>query len=78
MSKPQATRYTPVQIAFLAYWESRGYIFEPGEMPPTSTLTPPVRKSKPRNIVRLVGIIMAVIVAFVYAALGFGLLWMHG
>jgi len=39
--KPQATRYTSQEWAYLAYWESRGYTFAPGEKPPTSTLTPP-------------------------------------
>lgn len=39
--KPQATRYTPQEFAYLAYWESRGYTFGPGEKPPMNTVTPP-------------------------------------
>jgi hypothetical protein len=39
--KSQATKYTPRQMAYLEYWEARGYRFSPGEMPPESTVTPP-------------------------------------
>lgn len=38
---PQATRYTPQELAMLNYWEGRGYRFSPGERPPLSTVTPP-------------------------------------
>ena len=39
--KPQATRCTQKELAYLVYWQQRGYTFGPGEKPPTSTLTPP-------------------------------------
>lgn len=39
--KPQATRYTPQEEAYMAYWEARGYRFGPGEKPPINTHTPP-------------------------------------
>lgn len=37
----QATRYTRKELAYLAYWEARGYTFKRGEKPPMSTDTPP-------------------------------------
>lgn len=39
--RSQATRTSPKQEAYRAYWESRGYTFKPGELAPESTLTPP-------------------------------------
>lgn len=39
--KPQATRCTQKELAYLAHWEARGYTFKRGEKAPTSTLTPP-------------------------------------
>lgn len=37
----QASRYTPEELAMLAYWESKGYTFKRGEKAPSSRLTPP-------------------------------------
>ncbi|AFV50656.1 hypothetical protein G169_gp43 [Pseudomonas phage AF] len=39
--KSQATRYTRKELAYLAYWEARGYRFKRGQKPPLSTDTPP-------------------------------------
>lgn len=39
--KSQATRYTRKELAYLAYWEARGYRFKRGQKPPMSTDTPP-------------------------------------
>lgn len=39
--KSQATRYTQEELAYLAYWEARGYRFKKGEKPPMNTVTPP-------------------------------------
>lgn len=33
----QATRYTPKQLAYLAYWEARGYTFGRDDVIPEST-----------------------------------------
>lgn len=37
----QASRYTPEELAMLAYWESKGYTFRRGEKPPMNTITAP-------------------------------------
>lgn len=42
-TQPQATRHTQQELAYLAYWEARGYKFKRGEKPPLSTETPPLR-----------------------------------
>lgn len=39
--KPQATRYTQKQLAYLSYWEQRGYTFGRGAVVPENTITPP-------------------------------------
>lgn len=37
----QATRTTQKQLAYLAYWQARGYRFGRNELAPESTATPP-------------------------------------
>lgn len=39
--KPQATRYTPKQLAHLTYWRARGYTLGPNDPIPENTVTPP-------------------------------------
>lgn len=39
--RPQATRCTQQELAYLAHWQSKGYHFKPGEQIPLSTVTPP-------------------------------------
>lgn len=39
--KPQATRYTQKQLAYLAYWEQRGYTFGRNENIPETVEAPP-------------------------------------
>lgn len=41
MNKPQATKTTRKQLAYLAHWQARGYTFKPGESAPENTTTPP-------------------------------------
>lgn len=40
-TKPQATRCSRMQLAYLAYWQSLGYQFKHDELAPESTSTPP-------------------------------------
>lgn len=37
----QATRCTQAELAYLAFWQSKGYTIKPGEPVPLNTLTPP-------------------------------------
>jgi len=37
----QATKCTQKQLAYLAYWQQRGYTFGRDDVIPESTLTPP-------------------------------------
>lgn len=37
----QATRCTPAELAYIAYWQSKGYTIKPGEPVPLNTVTPP-------------------------------------
>lgn len=39
--REQATRCTQAELAYLAFWESKGYTIKPGEPVPLNTLTPP-------------------------------------
>lgn len=39
--KPQATRTTQKQLAYLSYWQSKGYTFSRDETAPENTVTPP-------------------------------------
>jgi hypothetical protein len=39
--RTQATKYTQKQLAYLAYWQQRGYTFGRDDVIPESTLTPP-------------------------------------
>lgn len=39
--KPQATRTTQKQLAYLSYWQSRGFTFSRDEKAPENTVTPP-------------------------------------
>lgn len=39
--KPQATRTTQKQLAYLSYWQSKGYTFTRNETAPENTVTPP-------------------------------------
>lgn len=39
--REQATRCTRADLAYLAYWQSKGYTIKPGEPVPLNTLTPP-------------------------------------
>jgi hypothetical protein len=39
--RTQATKYTQKQLAYLAYWQQRGYTFGRNDVIPESTLIPP-------------------------------------
>lgn len=39
--KSQATRCTQEELAYLAYWQSKGFTFKRGEPIPLNTVTPP-------------------------------------
>lgn len=61
--RSQATRYTQKQLAYLAYWESRGYVFGRNDVIPESTLIPPRQWFLPRKV-------DLVFTAFILAAIG--------
>jgi len=39
--QPQATKCSQKQLAYLAYWQNRGYTFGRNDVIPESTLIPP-------------------------------------
>lgn len=45
---PQATKATQKQLAYLAYWQQRGYSFGPNDVIPESTEILPDQWSMPR------------------------------
>lgn len=48
--KPQATRVTQKQLAYLAYWQARGYTFGRDAVIPESTSIPPRHAEQPKPI----------------------------
>ncbi len=48
--KPQATRHTQRQLAYMAYWQARGYQFGRDEAIPESTSIMPRKWDQPRPI----------------------------
>ena len=48
--KTQATRCSRRQLAYLAYWQSRGYRFGRDDVIPESTVIPPVQWRLPRAV----------------------------
>lgn len=66
--KPQATRYTQKQLAYLAYWEQRGFTFRRGAVVPESTEIAPPSWDRPRPI-ELVATAALLIAIFVWKAL---------
>lgn len=48
--KTQATRMTPKQLAYLSYWQARGYQFGRNDRIPESTSILPRQMDRPRAI----------------------------
>lgn len=48
--KTQAIRCTPKQLAYLAYWQARGYQFGRNEAIPENTVILPRQMDRPRAI----------------------------
>lgn len=48
--KTQATKATPKQLAYLAYWQARGYRFGRYEAIPENTCITPSKWDRPRAI----------------------------
>jgi len=44
----QATKHTQKQLAYLAYWQQRGYTFGRNDVIPESTLIPPSQWYAPK------------------------------
>lgn len=58
--KTCATKYTKKQMAYLEYWEARGYKFKPGEMPPMSTVTRPSLATRNPKLDAILGCLLLV------------------
>ena len=63
--KPQATRCTQRQLAYLACWQARGYTFPRDAVIPESTLTPPNTWALPSRTVLAVTAVMLVAVGVI-------------
>lgn len=63
--KIQATRCTQRQLAYLAYWQARGYTFPRGAVIPENTNTPPADWSLPTRTVLAVSAVMPTFVCAV-------------
>lgn len=63
--KSQATRCTRKQLAYLAYWQSRGYSFPRDAVIPESTLTPPDTWALPSRTVLAVTAMMLAAVGLI-------------
>ena len=74
--RPQATRCTQKQLAYLAYWRARGYQFKRGEKIPESTTIRPGFATRYPRIHAVIGtailsaIWMFAIAAWVYVGAG--------
>lgn len=62
MRKPQATRCTQRQLAYLAHWQALGYTLDRDAVIPESTLTPPDTWALPSRTVLAVTAVMLVVV----------------
>jgi hypothetical protein len=57
----QATRCTQAELAYLAFWESKGYTIKPGEPVPLNTVTPPsFATRRPKIDAALSGLVLLV------------------
>lgn len=65
--RSQATRYTQKQLAYLAYWQSRGYTFGRDDVIPESTVIPPRQWFLPRKVdLAFTALVLIVIGAYLY------------
>lgn len=62
MKRTQATRCTQRQLAYLAYWQARGYHFPRGVVIPESTSIKPGAWNLPTRTVLAVTAVMLVVV----------------
>jgi hypothetical protein len=75
--KSQATRCTQQELAFLAYWQSKGYTFKRGDPVPLNTVTPPslaTRRPVLDVVLALAGIVTVLALAGTWLAKAAGLL----
>lgn len=63
--KPMATRCTQKQLAYLAFWQARGYQFGRDDVIPESTCIPPRQWHLPRRV-DLIATGVLLIVAFAW------------
>jgi hypothetical protein len=63
--KSQATRCNQRQLAYLAYWQARGYSFPRDAVIPESTLTPPNTWALPSRTVLAVTAVVLVAVGVI-------------
>jgi hypothetical protein len=60
--KSQATRCTQAQLAYLVYWQARGYSFPRDAVIPESTLTPPSTWALPsRTVLAVTAVLLAAV-----------------
>jgi hypothetical protein len=63
--KSQATRCTQKQLAYLAYWQARGYTFGRDDVIPECTMTPPPSWHMPRKVDLIAtAVVLAVIACY--------------
>lgn len=60
--RPQATRCTQKQLAYLAYWQKRGYTFDRDDVIPESTSIRPDAWNLPTRTVLAVTAVMLVVI----------------
>ena len=64
--KPQATKATPEQLAYLAYWQALGYTFARDAVIPESTLIKPAQWYVPSWVdLAVSGLILVCLLALV-------------
>jgi hypothetical protein len=66
--KPQATRCTQEELAYLAYWQDKGFTFKPGEPIPLNTVTPPSFATRRPILDALIGGLGVILVLAMAAA----------
>lgn len=70
--KPQATRVTQKQLAYLSYWQQRGYTFDRDAVIPESTEIQPEAWRVPRVVdLAFTAVCLAVIAFTLYLEGGF-------
>lgn len=71
--REQATRCTQAELAYLAYWQSKGYTIKPGEPVPHNRVTPPSLATRRPKIDAVLSALVIIIGALALCGLLAGL-----